>query len=287
MKIELKKFKLSEIFDGYKNLKEDGVFAYGGKLNIRPPYQREFIYKEPQRNAVIETVNKGFPLNVMYWAKNSEDSYEVLDGQQRTMSIMEYMDNQFSFNFKQYQALTNAEKSIIDNYELFVYVCEGNDKEKLDWFKTINIAGEKLTNQELRNAVYVGKWLTDAKMKFSKSNSPAQTIGSKYLKGSPIRQEYLETIIEWARDRDGIASINEYMSIHMHVGEQKNYENLDKDTLMKLVKFTKFLLSENNQMALFLINANTCIWPFFDNEGQIIGNGFINDAKHWKDNFIG
>lgn len=212
MKIELREISIREVFDGYINNQEDGVIGYSGALNIRPKYQREFVYKDKQRDAVIETVRKNFPLNVMYWVKNEDGTYEVLDWQQRTISICEYIEGNFSLNFQYFHNLEEVEKEQILNYKLMVYFCEWNDREKLDWFKTINIAGEKLTDQELRNAIYTGTWLTDAKRYFSKSGCPAYGIGSDYLNGSPIRQDYLETAVSWLSDDH----IEQYMAENQH-----------------------------------------------------------------------
>jgi hypothetical protein len=213
MKIELKEILIKDLIQGYENNQEEGVSGFNGKLDIRPKYQREFVYKPEQEKAVIDTVMKDFPLNVMYWVKkNDEDSYEVLDGQQRAISICNFVDGRFSINVKEnpfyFENLTSEERNQILDYKLMVYFCEGTDREKLDWFKTINIAGEKLTNQELRNAVYTGRWLSDAKRHFSKTGCPAYSIGSKYVKGSPIRQDYLETAIKWISEDN----IEEYMS---------------------------------------------------------------------------
>ncbi|MCG2698103.1 DUF262 domain-containing protein [Candidatus Parcubacteria bacterium] len=210
MKIELKEITIKEVASGYKNSDEEGVVGYGGKLNIRPKYQREFIYKDDKRNAVIETVKKNFPLNVMYWVKSEDGTFEVMDGQQRTISFCEYIDGKFSLNNLYFHNLTDTDKKQILNYKLMIYFCEGNDKEKLDWFKIINIAGEKLTDQELRNAIYTGTWLTDAKRYFSKSGCPAYGTASNYLKGAAIRQEYLETAIRWISN----GKIEDYMSKH-------------------------------------------------------------------------
>ena len=210
MKIELKEIPIREVSNGYKNSDEEGVVGYDGKLNIRPKYQREFVYKDKQRDSVIKTIRKDFPLNVMYWVKNENNTYEVLDGQQRTISFCEYIDGKFSLDNMYFHNLTDTEKEQILNYKLMVYFCEGTDKEKLDWFKIINIAGEKLMDQELRNAIYTGIWLTEAKKYFSKSGCPAHAIASDYLKGSSIRQEYLETVIDWISD----GNIEKYMSEH-------------------------------------------------------------------------
>lgn len=213
MKIELKQIKIRDLVDGYENDDETGrVVAYGGKLDIRPPYQREFIYKDKQRDAVIETVRQGFPLNVMYWALREDGSFEVIDGQQRTISICQYVAGDFSYLFKHFHNLQKDEQEQILDYELMVYVCDGTDSEKLKWFETINIAGEELTKQELRNAVYAGPWLADAKRYFSKNGCLAQKIAADYLNGSAIRQDYLETALKWISKN----SVDVYMAKHQH-----------------------------------------------------------------------
>lgn len=212
MKIELREISIKDVAEGYKNDDEEGVVGYMGKLNIRPKYQREFVYKDKQRDAVIETIRKNFPLNVMYWVKNEDDTFEVMDGQQRTISICEYIAGKFSLNYQYFHNLEEDEKKQILNYKIMVYFCEGTDKEKLDWFKTINIAGEKLYDQELRNAIYTGTWLSDAKKHFSKSNCPAFNMGKDYMKGSAIRQDYLETTISWISKGE----IEAYMAKNQH-----------------------------------------------------------------------
>ena len=213
MDINLKMIPIREVVAGYKDDAEEGIYGLDGKLNIRPKYQREFIYNEKQRNAVIQTVMAGFPLNTMYWMVNDDGTFEVLDGQQRTVSICQYVNNEFSRDFRYFFNLTDVEKEAFLDYKLMVYICKGTDKERLDWFKTINIAGEKLTDQELRNAVYTGKWLTDAKRYFSKTGCPAADLGSKYLTGKPIRQDYLETVLSW-KAADENKAIEQYMAEH-------------------------------------------------------------------------
>ncbi len=219
MKIDLHKIKISEVVKDYKDSAEEGVTAFGGKLDIRPKYQREFVYSGKQRDEVIRTVKNGFPLNVMYWVKKEDGNFEVLDGQQRTISISQFVNGDFSIEFNgrtaMFHNLTKEEQEQILNYELMIYHCEGTDKEKLDWFKIINIAGEKLTDQELRNAVYTGSWLSDAKLKFSKNNCAAYLLandGGALLTGSPIRQEYIETALSWINHED----IEGYMAQHQH-----------------------------------------------------------------------
>lgn len=214
MKIEPKEITIREITDSYTDKDEEGVTGYGGKLDIRPKYQREFVYKDAKRDAVIETILSGFPLNVMYWAKNG-DGFEVLDGQQRTISLCQFVTGKFSLTFadgivRYFHNMSDDEKARILDYTLLVYVCEGADSEKLSWFRTINIAGEKLLEQELRNAVYTGTWLTDAKKYFSRKDCPAYNEASEYVSGSPIRQDYLETALSWiSGDR-----IEHYMAEH-------------------------------------------------------------------------
>lgn len=210
MKIELREITVRDLVAGYQDNDEAGVVAYGGKLDIRPPYQREFIYKDKQRDAVIDSLRKDFPLNVMYWAVRGDGHYEVIDGQQRTLSICQYVNGDFSTNGLAFHNLKNDQQEQIRGYELMVYFCSGTDSEKLDWFRTINIAGEEHTDQELRNAVYAGPWTADAKRYFSKTGCPAYGLASDYMRGSPIRQEYLETAIKWRSK----GRIEEYMSKH-------------------------------------------------------------------------
>ena len=222
MKIDLHTIPIRDVIVGYKDSAEEGVVAYDGKLDIRPKYQREFVYSGKQRDAVIVTIKQDFPLNVMYWMVRDDGGFEMLDGQQRTISIGQYVNGDFSLDNRFFHNLTKEEQNQILNYELMIYHCEGTDKERLDWFKTINIAGEKLTDQELRNAVYTGQWLSDAKLKFSKTQCAAYLLandGGSLLKGSPIRQEYLETALSWINSGEAA----DYMAKHQH---NKNADEL-------------------------------------------------------------
>jgi HNH endonuclease/Protein of unknown function DUF262 len=213
MKIDLHRIPVRKVVEAYKDSNEEGVVAYEGKLDIRPKYQREFVYKPELRNAVIKTVRHGFPLNVMYWIENSVGNYELLDGQQRTLSICQYVNGDFSINDRHFFNLTKEEQEQILDYQLMIYFCEGTDKERLDWFEAINTAGEKLTPQELRNAVYTGPWLSDAKLHFSKSYCAAYMLandGGSLVSGVPIRQQYLETALSWINDGE----VRAYMAKH-------------------------------------------------------------------------
>lgn len=212
MEIELKRITVRDLCHGYEDDAEGGVRGYGGKLDIRPPYQREFVYNAAERSRVIDTLTKGFPLNVMYWSVRDDGTYEVIDGQQRTISICQYVDGEFAWNDLYFHNLPDDQQQQILDYELMVYFCTGTDSERLAWFETINIAGKVLTAQELRNATYAGPWLSDAKKHFSKTGCPAYQLAGDLMKGSPIRQEYLETVLDWISH----GQINDYMARHQH-----------------------------------------------------------------------
>lgn len=218
MNIEPRKIKIRDVFQNYADNGDDGVFAYGGRLAIRPAYQREFVYNLEQAEAVIQTVLKGYPLNVMYWVKTGEDCYEVLDGQQRTLSVMQYLKHQFPITLDgkkfYWDALPDDKYNRIMDYEFMIYVCEGAESEKLEWFRVVNIAGEKLTEQELRNSVYTGAWLSDAKLHFSKRNCAAKKLSDKYIIGDPNRQELLEKALKGICEFQQIKDITEYMAQH-------------------------------------------------------------------------
>lgn len=213
MKIEPKSITVRELVKGYEDKNDLGVRAYDGKLDVRPPYQREFVYKDKQRDAVIDTLRKEFPLNLMYWAVRDDGTYEIIDGQQRTISICQFVDGDFAFDKRYFHNLEKDEREQVLNYPLTVYLCSGTDSEKLAWFETINIAGLELTKQELRNAVYAGPWVTDAKRHFSRRDAPAIGLGGGYMSGAPNRQMYLEAVIKWISP-DG--DIEGYMATHQN-----------------------------------------------------------------------
>lgn len=220
MQITPTKVSIRDLTENYKDDGDGGVYALNGNLVLRPAYQREYVFSDKQRNEVINTIRKDFPLGVMYWSKTGENTYEVLDGQQRSISICQYVAGKFSIkmngNERFFFNLTDTEKDQILNYELFVYVCEGKEEEKLEWFKIVNIAGVTLTNQELLNATYTGPWLADAKNFFSKRNCVAGKAAEGYIKGNPIRQDYLEKALSWIADRDGLEAGQSYMALHQH-----------------------------------------------------------------------
>ena len=252
MSINLTQIKLRDLFDGYENSDEDGVIGYHRRLDIRPKYQREFIYGEKEQIAVINTVKQGFPLNTMYWAvardengdkildADGNETYELMDGQQRTISICEFLANHIVVNFQKFFNIQKSTPDIAEkilDYELQVYICDGSVSDKLAWFKTINIAGKPLTDQELLNAQYVGEWLTKAKEYFSKTNCNAAELmvirgkkASDYMNGSPIRQDYLSTVLQWIADYQGLTPRSDkgdtYMANHQGdstATEIKNY----------------------------------------------------------------
>ena len=220
MKIERNIVKIRDLVDKFIDNGDEGVVGYGGNLDIRPPYQREFIYGPSDQETVIDSVVNGFPLGIMYWAVKEDGRLEVLDGQQRILSICNYYKNKFGLkqgkkpifydNLSQDKSL---EKRFLD-YELDVYFCDGAQQEKLAWFNRINIAGKELTKQEVRNAAFTGPWLESAKRYFSKSTSSVDNF-SKYLLGTKNRQAYLETAIKWASEFEfGKTDIEGYMAKH-------------------------------------------------------------------------
>ena len=214
MKIELLDITVRDLVEGYHDDREGGVTGYDGLLDIRPEYQREFVYKDKQREAVIDSVKEGFPLNVMYWAEREDGTFEIIDGQQRTISIGQYVHGDFSIKGRSFHNLQADEQARILDYELMIYLCSGEPSEKLKWYEIINIAGEVLYPQELRNAVYAGPWLADARRHFSRPGGPAYGLGKDYLTGSPIRQDYLETVLKWIKHKD--QTIEDYMGEHQH-----------------------------------------------------------------------
>jgi hypothetical protein len=184
-----------------------------GKLNIRPQYQREFVYDEEQRALVIDSIKLGYPLSVMYWAENEDGTFEMIDGQQRTISICDYIFDAYSVDYRFWHNLTPFEQDEILDYEIDVYIgYGGTEEERYNWFERINNSGEKLTKQELLNAAYRGPWVSDARRYFSKTNCAAYNLAKDYVSGKPIRQDYLRAAICWASNDN----VMDFMKTHRY-----------------------------------------------------------------------
>lgn len=242
MKISLEYILVKDLVNGFNDNGENGVFGYGGLLNIRPKYQREFIYDIPQQQAVIDTILKGYPLNIMYWVKNSNGTFELLDGQQRTMSICNFYKcksfipiNGREYNFDTFTKYKDLYDKFM-NYPLTIYICEGNDTERLEWFRTINISGEKLTEQEILNATYCGSFVENAKFFFSREKGRINGLNKKFclMNGKINRQDFLEIGLEWI-------SYSKHCKISEYMAQHQNDENAEE--LYKYVE-TIFLWAE-------------------------------------------
>lgn len=219
-----------EIVDGfvYNELEGKGLFGLSGKLTIQPEYQRNYIYADGKRDvAVIESLLKGYPLGLIYFNKVATDKYEVLDGQQRITSVGRYVANKFAVRdengMEQYFSGIAADKQAkILNSKLLIYECEGTESEIKEWFRTINIVGLPLNNQELLNAVYSGPFVTLGKAEFSNSQNSQTQKWSAYISGDVKRQAYLERALDWVSH----GSIGDYMSQHRfdtNINELKNH----------------------------------------------------------------
>jgi Protein of unknown function DUF262/HNH endonuclease len=214
----------------YNELEGKGLFGLSGKLTIQPEYQRNYIYADGKKDvAVIESILKGYPLGLIYFNQVSDDKFEVLDGQQRITSFGRYVTNKFAIKddngMEQYFSGIAADKQqLILETKLLIYVCEGTESEIKEWFKTINIAGVPLNNQELLNAVYSGRFVTLAKAEFSNSRNANNQKWGAYVNGPVDRQQFLETALDWVSK----GNIGDYMSRHRNddnINELKTTSN--------------------------------------------------------------
>lgn len=214
----------------YNEYEGKGLFGLAGKLTIQPEYQRNYIYADGKKDvAVIESILKGYPIGLIYFTKVAEDKYEVLDGQQRITSIGRFLTNKFPIvdqnGVQQYfRGLADDLKAKILNTKLTVYECNGTESEIKEWFRTINIVGVPLNEQEMMNAIYSGPFVTLAKAEFSNSQNANIQKWSAYIKGDVKRQDYLHTALEWVSK----GNIDDYMSRHRfddNINELTTYFN--------------------------------------------------------------
>ncbi len=225
---------IKEICDGfvYSELEGKGLFGLSGKLTIQPEYQRNYIYASEggkREVAVIESILKGYPIGLTYFNKVNDNNFEVLDAQQRITSIGRFVTNKFAIkdengNEQLFGGFALDKKNKILNTKLLIYECEGTESEIKEWFRTINIAGVPLNNQELLNAVYSGPFVTLGKEEFSNSKNSNIQKWSAYISGSANRQDFLERALEWV-SKD---NVSEYMSRHRfdnNITELEDYFN--------------------------------------------------------------
>lgn len=213
----------------YNEIEGKGLFGLSGKLTIQPEYQRNYIYADGKKDvAVIESILKGYPLGLIYFNQTDEDKYEVLDGQQRITSIGRFLTNKFPVMEDNkplyFDSLPVEQKEKIRNTRMLIYICNGTEKEIKEWFKTINIAGVPLNEQELLNAVFSGPFVTLAKSEFSNSQNAQIQKWSAYINGSALRQDFLAKALEWVSK----GNISDYMSQHRNdnnINELKTYFN--------------------------------------------------------------
>lgn len=214
----------------YNELEGKGLFGLSGTLTIQPEYQRNYIYADGKKDvAVIESILKGYPLGLIYFNKVADNQFEVLDGQQRITSFGRFVTNKFAIKdengMEQYfSGIAKDKQEKILETELLIYECEGTESEIKEWFKTINIAGVPLNNQELLNAVYSGPFVTLGKEEFSNSQNANIQKWSAYISGSANRQDFLERALEWVSKNN----VGDYMSKHRfdtNINELKTYFN--------------------------------------------------------------
>jgi len=220
---------VKEICDGfvYNELEGKGLFGLSGKLTIQPEYQRNYIYAEENREAgVVESVLKEYPIGLIYFNKVGKDTFEVLDGQQRITSLGRFITDKFAIKDENgmpqiFGNMAKDKQNKILETKLLIYECGGSESQIKEWFKTINIAGVPLNNQELLNAVYSGPFVTKAKEEFSNSQNANIQKWSAYVSGSANRQEFLECALDWVSK----GNIGDYMSKHR---KDKNIDELKK-----------------------------------------------------------
>lgn len=236
MKTELKTYTIREITKDfiYNEYEGKGLYGLAGELVIQPEFQRNYIYNKGGRDeAVIHSILKGYPLGLIYFSVGQDDNgnerLEVLDGQQRITSIGRFVIGRFAIQTdsgeQTFSSLPQDQQDFIMDTELLVYVCTGTESEIKEWFKTINISNVPLNEQELRNAIYSGSFVTKAKAEFSKSTDVRQNKWGHYIKGDPARQEVLEAALKWVSDSQG-TSIDGYMAAHRQdndIDELKTY----------------------------------------------------------------
>lgn len=237
---ELRAKTVRELVDGfYEDDLTGHVEGFGGKLDIRPAYQRAYVYSRKAAQAVIETILNGAPLSNMYWVDLGNGNYELLDGQQRSISICQFVHGYYTIRIDgsdcYFKNLADDQKKQILNYKLQVYEIKGKQSEVIRWFRVINQPNSPLTHQEIRNSIYTGAWLSDAKNYFSRPGGGADNRFSHLTGGVANRQEILEIALTWIAGEEGIT---DYMGQHQDDADASHLINYFEDVCKWVEKVT-------------------------------------------------
>lgn len=256
MKTELHtEWTVADICKGfvYNELEGKGLFGLDGRLTIQPEYQRHYIYNDGKKDvAVIKSLLSGYPLGLIYFNQTDSGQYEVLDGQQRITSIGRFLTGKFAIqdsndNIQYFSGLPEEQQKLLLQSRLLIYVCQGEEREVKEWFKTINIVGVPLNDQELRNAIYSGSFVNAAKRTFSNSQNSEIHKWSHYIKGEVKRQDYLSVALSWICSSKGL-SIDAYMSQHRHDTQITELESYFRSVIDWVT--TTFTMTEKNMCGL-------------------------------------
>lgn len=290
MKTTLKEYSVEQITDGfvYNELEGKGLFGLAGRLTIQPEYQRNYIYADGKRDvAVITSLLKGYPLGLIYFNKPTENTLEVLDGQQRITSFGRFITGKFAIKdehgMEQYfSGLAKDKQEKILNSTILVYECEGTESEIKEWFKTINTVGVPLNDQELLNAVYSGPFTTLGKAEFSNSQNSNIMKWNAYVTGSAIRQDFWERALEWVSK--GKENIGGYMSSHRNetnINEVKTYFNTVIDWVSATFKDVEPEMKGLEWGRLYEEHHNTAYDPkkLSETIKALYGDGYVKNRK--------
>ena len=279
MHTQIEKIKIGALVEGYSDSYGGVVEGYNGDLNIRPSYQREYLHdKNPEfKRKLIESIYHDRPINMVYFAKREagEYKYELLDGQQRIITICKFIqDMDFHIfegeDIRFWDTLSSREQNQIRNYDVYVCVCTGQDEELIKWFQTINTGSHELSAQELRNAIYNGPWVTDAKRYFT-SNGNRARMCRRYMTGDRTRQDHLETAIMWAiqRENQDVVKVDHSKVCRYMARERNNSSAYD---------LWEYISSVNDWVeSIFYVNYS----DFERIEGDVVSKSVLRRSMQW------
>ena len=229
----------------YNEFKGRALYGLNGRLKIQPRFQRNYIYNDGRRDtAVIQSLLNGLPLGLFYFIQNPDGRLQILDGQQRITSFGRFINGQFPIIYngqtQYFDTLPEGAKRRILFAPLTVYICQGEEAELAEWYRAVNTPGIPLKQQEWRNALYSGPFVTAAKAVFSDTRNPQINKWAPYIKGKPERQDFLERALQWLADAKGI-SVEQYMNQHRNdpdISELLTYFNTVIDRVSSLFEMT-------------------------------------------------
>lgn len=212
-----------------------------GDLNTNPDFQRDYVYKDKQASKLVESILLGIPIPNVFFCQEDDESFSVIDGQQRIVSLTKFLNNELKltgleeikeYNGLKYKDLPKDEQRKYKNTTLnCIKILKENKNLKYEIFTRLNQGAVKLKPQELRNCIYRGSFNSLLEEMAKKKKEKLK----KLFFEDNNNKKYQEYILRFFALRDFsqykgslLKTMNEFMELHKNEPKE-NIKKIEKE----------------------------------------------------------